>query len=68
MTSQIIQLPFVLLYLESVERKEKNYKNLNTSFQGASTFPNMIVLGRGVINFCFKGGERGWMEGIGHYI
>ena len=29
MTSQIISLPFVLLYLESVERKEKNYKSLN---------------------------------------
>ena len=29
MTSQIIPLPFVLLYLESVERKGKNYKSLN---------------------------------------
>ena len=26
MTSQVIPLYFVLLYLESVERKEKNYK------------------------------------------
>ena len=26
MISQIITLPFVLLYLESVERKGKNYK------------------------------------------
>ena len=31
MTSQIIPLPFVLLYLESVERKGKNYKSLNIS-------------------------------------
>ena len=31
MTSQIIPLPFVLLYLESVERKGKNYKRLNIS-------------------------------------
>ena len=30
-TSQIIPLLFVLLYLESVERKGKNYKNLNIS-------------------------------------
>ena len=29
MTSQIIPLPFVLLYLQSVERKGKNYKILN---------------------------------------
>ena len=29
MTSQIIPLPFVLLYLESKERKGKNYKSLN---------------------------------------
>ena len=27
MTSQIIPLPFVLLYLESVERKGKKYKS-----------------------------------------
>ena len=33
MTSQIIPLPFVLLNLESVERKGKNYKNLNISRQ-----------------------------------
>ena len=31
MTSQIIPLPFVFLYLESVERKGKNYKSLNIS-------------------------------------
>ena len=31
MTSSIIPLPFVLLSMESVERKEKNYKNLNIS-------------------------------------
>ena len=31
MTSQIIPLPLVLLSLESVERKGKNYKNLNIS-------------------------------------
>ena len=31
MTSQIIPPPFVLLYLESVERKGKNYKMLNIS-------------------------------------
>ena len=29
MTSQIIPFPFVLLNLENVERKGKNYKNLN---------------------------------------
>ena len=29
MTSQIIPLPFVVLYLESVEKMGKNYKNLN---------------------------------------
>ena len=29
MTSQIIPLPFVLLYLGSMERKGKNYKILN---------------------------------------
>ena len=29
MTSQIILLPFVLLHLESVERKGKNYKSMN---------------------------------------
>ena len=29
MTSQIIPLPFVLLYLESVERTGKNYKSLD---------------------------------------
>ena len=29
MTSQIIPLPFLLFYLESVERKGKNYKSLN---------------------------------------
>ena len=31
MKSKIISLPFVLLNLESVERKRKNYKNLNIS-------------------------------------
>ena len=31
MTSQIIPLPFILLYMESVERKGKNYKSLNIS-------------------------------------
>ena len=31
MTSQIIPLPFVLLNLERVERKTKNYKKLNIS-------------------------------------
>ena len=31
MTPEIIPLPFVLLNLESVERKRKNYKNLNIS-------------------------------------
>ena len=31
MTSNIIPLSFVLLNLESVERKGKNYKKLNTS-------------------------------------
>ena len=31
MTSQIIPLLFVLLYLESVKRKGKNYKSLNIS-------------------------------------
>ena len=29
MTSKIISFPFVLLNLESVERKGKNHKNLN---------------------------------------
>ena len=29
MTSEIIPLPLVLLHLEGVERKGKNYKNLN---------------------------------------
>ena len=29
MASQVIPLPFVLLHLESVERKRKNYKSLN---------------------------------------
>ena len=29
MTSQITSLSFVLLYLESMERKGKNYKSLN---------------------------------------
>ena len=29
MTSQIIPLPFALLNLQSVEKKGKNYKNLN---------------------------------------
>ena len=29
MTSKIIPLPFVLLYLEIVKRKRKNYKNFN---------------------------------------
>ena len=31
MTSQIIPLPFALLSLEIVERKGKDYKNLNIS-------------------------------------
>ena len=31
MTPSIIPLPFVLLNLESLERKEKNHKNLNIS-------------------------------------
>ena len=31
MASLIIPLPFVLLHLESVERKGKNYKKLNIS-------------------------------------
>ena len=31
MTSQIIPLPFDLLYLESVEKNGKNYKSLNIS-------------------------------------
>ena len=31
MTSQIIPLSFALLNLESVERKGKNYKNVNIS-------------------------------------
>ena len=31
MTSLIVLLPFVLLNLGSVEKKEKNYKNLNIS-------------------------------------
>ena len=31
MTSQISPLPLVLLNLESVKRKGKNYKNLNIS-------------------------------------
>ena len=29
MTSPVIPLPFILLYLESMERKGKNYKSLN---------------------------------------
>ena len=29
MTSLVIPLPFALLNLESVEKKSKNYKNLN---------------------------------------
>ena len=31
MTSKIIELSFVVFNLESVERKESNYKNLNLS-------------------------------------
>ena len=31
MTSYIIPLPFALFNMESVERKEKNFKNLNIS-------------------------------------
>ena len=33
MTSYIIPLPFVLLNLDSVERKGKNYKNLKSREQ-----------------------------------
>ena len=29
MASEVIPLPFALLNLETMERKEKNYKNLN---------------------------------------
>ena len=31
MTSKVIPLPFAILNLDSVERKGKNYKNLNIS-------------------------------------
>ena len=41
MTSQIIPLSLALLYLESVERKGKNYKGLNISKTKISFFDEM---------------------------
>ena len=38
MASYIIPLPFVLLNLECVERKGKNYKNLNISREQKELF------------------------------